>query len=156
VNSRLDTIQAAILNVKLSRLDAWHTGRQTHAQRYATELGNLQLDGQLGIPTVANGSTSVWNQYTVRVPEGRRGELQQHFAAQKIGSAVYYPIPLHRQKCFADLGYEQGSLPVTEQAAEEVLSLPIFAELTHDEQSQVIRSLAEFFGVEAASKHRAA
>jgi len=119
-----------------------------HAERYATEFKNLKL----GLPTVAEGYSSVWNQYTVRVPKGKRDELQRHFAAQKIGSAVYYPIPLHRQECFADLGYPQGSLPVTEQAAEEVLSLPIFAELTAGEQSQVIRAVAEFYGVDSASR----
>jgi len=152
VNSRLDTIQAAILNVKLSRLDEWTVGRVQHAQRYATEFASLQLDKYLDVPTVAEGDSCVWNQYTVRVPEGRRDELQRHLSSQQIGSAIYYPIPLHLQECFADLGYEKGSLPVTEQAAEEVLSLPIFSELAEDEQSQVIGAVAEFFGVASASR----
>jgi len=152
VNSRLDTIQAAILNVKLSHLEEWTAARSQNAQRYETEFESFKLDTQLGVPQVLEGSSSVWNQYTVRVPEGRRDELQHHFVANKIGSAVYYPIPLHLQECFADLGYQKGSLPVTEQASEEVLSLPIFAELTEDEQSHVIRAVAEFYGVESASR----
>jgi len=152
VNSRLDTIQAAILNIKLSYLDEWTVARKQNAQRYENEFANLKLDAQLGVPEVLEEYSSVWNQYTVRVPEGRRDELQRHFADKKIGSAVYYPIPLHLQECFADLGYQKGSLPVTEQAAEEVLSLPIFAELTEDEQSQVIRAVAEFYGAESVSR----
>ncbi len=152
VNSRLDTLQAAVLNVKLLRLDDWSAGRERHAQRYASELTSPQLKSQVSVPTVAEGYTSVWNQYTVRVAEGRRDELQSHLASQQIGSAVYYPIPLHLQKCFAELGYKKGSLPVTEQAAEEVLSLPVFAELTEAEQGQVIGAVAGFCGVESAGE----
>jgi len=152
VNSRLDTIQAAILNVKLLRLEKWTAARARHAQRYTTEFARPQFGRHLSVPTLAKGYSSVWNQYTVRVPEGRRDELQRHLSSQQIGSAVYYPIPLHRQKCFADLGYEKGSLPATEQAAEEVLSLPIFSELTEGEQGRVIGAVAEFFGVESASQ----
>ena len=147
LNSRLDTLQAAVLKVKLPGLDQWAAGRQQNANFYAAEFDRLGLDQFLGIPRVAQGCQSVWNQYTVRVSDGQRNALQKHLADRKIGSAIYYPIPLHRQKCFATLGYQKGSLPVTEQAVEEVLSLPIFAELAPQEQQRVIKSLAEFFDV---------
>ncbi len=147
VNSRLDTIQAAVLKTKIAHLDSWATGRQHNATRYAREFARLGIDQQLGVPVEADGCGSIWNQYTVRVPGGRRDEFQQFLAKRKIGSAIYYPIPLHLQECFTDLGYEPGSLPITEQAAEEVLSLPIFAELTTEEQNCVIRAAAEFYEI---------
>ncbi|MGI9429428.1 MAG: DegT/DnrJ/EryC1/StrS family aminotransferase [Bythopirellula sp.] len=148
VNSRLDTIQAAILKVKLGRLDGWAAGRQSNANRYQQEFLRLGLDQQLTIPTIAAGCESIWNQFTIRVNNGRRDALQQHLTERKIGSAIYYPIPLHLQDCFADLGYQAGSLPVTEQAAHEVLSLPVFAALRADEQDRVIEEIAAFCGVE--------
>ena len=158
INSRLDTLQAAVLKVKLPRLDGWAQGRQHNAQRYAAEFARLGLEKLLGVPKVAAGCRSVWNQYTIRVAEGRRDELQKYLAERQIGSAIYYPIPLHLQECFADLGYARGSLPVTEQAADEVLSLPVFAELSLPEQDRVIKSLAEFHGVSytAEGTHQAA
>jgi len=146
VNSRLDTLQAAVLNIKLSHLDGWAAGRQKNADRYAQAFARLGLDHNLQVPQVAPTCESVWNQYTIRVAQGRRDALQQHLAAQQIGSAIYYPIPLHLQECFAELDYQQGSLPVTEQAAEEVLSLPIFAELEAEEQDRVIEATANFYG----------
>ena len=147
INSRLDAVQAAVLKTKLPRLDSWAEGRQVNAKRYATEFARLGLEQKLGVPEVATDCQSVWNQYTVRIREGRRDELQQFLSERQIGSAIYYPIPLHLQSCFVDLGYETGSLPVTEQASQEVISLPIFAELAADEQNRVIRSLAEFYGI---------
>jgi dTDP-4-amino-4,6-dideoxygalactose transaminase len=156
LNSRLDAVQAAVLGVKLSRLDDWAAGREQNARRYAAQLARLGLDRQLGLPQVAPECVSVWNQFTVRVPSGRRDALQQHLADRKIGSAVYYPIPLHLQKCFAPLGYQRGSLPASEQAADEVLSLPIFPEMTRGEQDAVIAALAQFCGAAAADAARAA
>lgn len=148
MNSRLDTIQAAVLKTKINHLEGWATGRQRNAARYAAEFARLGLDQQLGVPQVADGCVSIWNQYTVRIPEGRRDGFQQHLADRKIGAAIYYPIPLHLQECFAELGCQPGSLPVTEQAAKEVLSLPIFAELTREEHDGVIGAIAEYYGVE--------
>jgi len=158
VNSRLDALQAAVLNVKLPRLDEWAISRDQNAQRYGEIFARLGLDEKLGVPQVAEGCRSVWNQYTIRVPDGHRDELQQLLKSKQIGSAVYYPIPLHLQPCFASLGYEHGSLPVTEQAAAEVLSLPVFAELSPREQDRVIQTVAEFFGVASAADaaHQAA
>ncbi|MCH2113542.1 MAG: DegT/DnrJ/EryC1/StrS family aminotransferase [Pirellulales bacterium] len=151
LNSRLDTVQAAVLKVKLPHLDRWAAGRQRNAERYADEIKRLEIDQLLRAPQVASGCGSVWNQYTVRVTDGRRDSLQQHLIAAQIGSAIYYPIPLHLQACFSELGYERGTLPVTEQAAEEVLSLPIYAELALPEQQRVIESLADFYGVAPAA-----
>jgi dTDP-4-amino-4,6-dideoxygalactose transaminase len=94
----------------------------------------------------------VWNQFTIRVRDGRRDTLQQELAERKIGSAVYYPVPLHLQKCFAKLGYQPGSLPETEQATVDVLSLPVYAEMTTAEQDVVIGAIAEFCGASTACR----
>jgi len=144
LNSRLDAVQAAVLTLKLKHLDEWAAGRDQNARRYAAQFARLGIDRQLELPQVAEGCASVWNQFTIRVPGGRRDALGQFLSDRKIGSAVYYPIPLHLQKCFAALGCQRGSLPATEQAAEEVLSLPIFPEMTRQEQDRVIAALAEF------------
>ncbi|MEM8864272.1 MAG: DegT/DnrJ/EryC1/StrS family aminotransferase [Planctomycetota bacterium] len=146
VNSRLDTLQAAVLGVKFKSLDSYAERRSRHANKYNDQFASLGLGEQLGTPGVADGCESVWNQYTIRVREGRRDELQQSLADQKIGSAIYYPEPLHLQPCFADLGYQRGDLPHTEAAAAEVLSLPVFPELTVEEQDTVIASIADFCG----------
>jgi dTDP-4-amino-4,6-dideoxygalactose transaminase len=158
INSRLDALQAAVLNVKLRHLGWWAIGREKNATRYRDEFLRLGLHQHLGLPQVAQGCQSVWNQYTIRVPGGKRDALAAHLAANKIGSAVYYPVPLHLQECFAELGCQPGSLPATEQAAAEVLSLPVYAELTMREQDRVIQSLAEFCGIRytAADVPRAA
>jgi dTDP-4-amino-4,6-dideoxygalactose transaminase len=156
LNSRLDSIQAAVLGVKLPHLNGWAAARDEHARRYAAQFARLGLGDQIDLPQVAPGCASVWNQFTVRVRGGRRDALQQFLAERKIGSAVYYPVPLHLQKCFAKLGCQAGSLPVTEQAAQEVLSLPIYAEMTRGEQDRVIGAIAEFCGAGAGSKRQAA
>jgi dTDP-4-amino-4,6-dideoxygalactose transaminase len=144
LNSRLDTLQAAVLDVKLPYLNTWAAARERHAARYTEELTRRGIDEMIIPPTAAAGRGHVWNQYTVRVTEGRRDALQKFLAERKIGSAIYYPVPLHLQKCFAALGHEPGSLPVTEEACREVLSLPVYPELTAAEQEYVIDSLAEF------------
>src|SRR5688500_2897526 len=156
INSRLDALQAAVLSVKLSRLDDWAAGREQNARRYAAQFARLGIDRYLGLPQVAPECVSVWNQFTIRAPGGLRDSLQQYLSDRKIGSAVYYPIPLHLQKCFAELGCQRGMLPVSEQAADEVLSLPIFPEMTREEQDRVIGALAEFYGVAAKPASRAA
>ena len=97
-------------------------------------------------------ASHVWNQYTVRVTGGRRDALQKYLADRKIGSAIYYPVPLHLQKCFAALGYREGSLPETEQACREVLSLPVYPELTAAEQGAVIDAVAEFCQAKGARR----
>jgi dTDP-4-amino-4,6-dideoxygalactose transaminase len=144
LNSRLDTLQAAVLEVKLPHLDRWAGTRERHADRYANALGDLGLGESIVAPSVAADCRSVWNQYTVRVTGGRRDRLQKYLAERKIGSAIYYPVPLHLQKCFSTLGYGEGSLPVTEAACREVLSLPVYPELTAAEQDGVIQAMGDF------------
>jgi dTDP-4-amino-4,6-dideoxygalactose transaminase len=144
INSRLDTLQAAVLGVKLPHLDSWAAARAKHAERYEQEFARRGLAGQMVTPKVAKGCKHVWNQYTVRITGGRRDALQKHLAERQIGSAIYYPVPLHLQKCFAALGYREGALPATERAAREVLSLPVYPELTAAEQSTVIDAISHF------------
>jgi len=144
LNSRLDALQAAVLSVKLPKLDEWSAARARHAERYAAEFAQRGLGDVVATPPVAEGCQHVWNQYTVRITDGRRDALQKYLSDRKIGSAIYYPVPLHLQKCFAALGCEPGSLPVTEQACREVLSLPVYPELTEAEQGAVIDAVAEF------------
>jgi dTDP-4-amino-4,6-dideoxygalactose transaminase len=143
-NSRLDTLQAAVLETKLPHLDRWAAARERHAQRYSAAFKENGLGDSIVTPRVASHARSVWNQYTVRVTGGRRDGLQKHLADRRIGSAIYYPVPLHLQTCFATLGYGERSLPVTEQACREVLSLPVYPELTAVEQETVIDAVVDF------------
>lgn len=156
LNSRLDTIQAAALGVKLKRLGSYAEARGRHAARYAEAFATSSTSQVVSTPVEASGCPSVWNQYTVRVGEGRRDELQSCLAEQKIGAAIYYPVPLHLQACFADLGYQAGDLPHTERAAEEVLSLPVFPELQYDEQTRVIEAVEAYAAAVASPKRMAA
>jgi dTDP-4-amino-4,6-dideoxygalactose transaminase len=156
LNSRLDSMQAAVLQVKLPHLDQWAADREQNARRYAAQFARRGVDGRLALPRVAEGCRSVWNQYTIRVAGGGRDGLLKHLGERQIGAAIYYPIPLHLQACFADLGYARGSLPASEQAAEEVLSLPIYPELTREEQDRVIGAIGEFFGAASSDATKAA
>jgi dTDP-4-amino-4,6-dideoxygalactose transaminase len=152
INSRLDSLQAAILNVKLPHLDTWTRQRQVNAERYHMLFAECGLNKILTLPQTVRAAKHVWNQYIVRVPDGQRDALRKHLTTAKIGTEIYYPVPLHEQKCFASLGYQLGSLPETELAARETLALPIFPELTADEQRTVVNSIAEFF---SAAQHGA-
>lgn len=147
LNSRLDAIQAAILQVKLRYLDRWNVQRQTIAQHYERLLSPLP---GIVLPAAIEGGESVWNQYTIRVrpvsgstSANRRDILRQKLQERGVGSMVYYPLPLHLQPVYAGLGYQPGQLPVTEQMAQEVLSLPMFPELTPEAQEQVCYALKE-------------
>jgi dTDP-4-amino-4,6-dideoxygalactose transaminase len=144
INSRLDTLQAAVLGVKLPHLEDWSAARARHAAYYDAEFSGRGLGAHVVTPKATTSSHHVWNQYTVRVTGGRRDALQKHLAERQIGTAVYYPVPLHLQKCFASLGCREGSLPVTERAAREVLSLPVYPEMTATEQGAVIDAIANF------------
>lgn len=141
-NSRLDALQAAILRVKLSHLDEWTRSRQQIAAQYDQALS--QLDGLAG-PYKAPHRTHIYHQYTVRVLGGRRDDLQKFLKEHGIGTEIYYPLPLHLQACFAHLGYREGELPESERASREVLSLPIFPELRHEELKFIIDSARMFF-----------
>lgn len=151
INSRLDTMQAAVLKVKLPHLDAWTVARQERAARYDAWFRASGLDAMIRLPHTAGERRHVWNQYVVHVGEGKRDELRKHLAAKKVGTEIYYPVPLHKQECFQYLGYADGSLPHTERAAAETLALPIFPELTIAEQRVVVEEIAEFFGVAAVT-----
>ncbi len=139
-NSRLDTLQAAVLLAKLPHLADWSAKRRQHAAYYAKGLAGLR---QVKTPVVERSNEHIFHQYTLRVE--RRDALQAHLKAQGIGSAVYYPIPLHLQPCFAHLGYRTGQLPVSEQAAHEVLSLPVYPELTPAQLDHVIGAIRGFY-----------
>ncbi len=143
INSRLDTLQAAILGVKLKHLGEWSAARSANAARYWQLLNEAGLQQQVQLPHSGSGQGHVWNQYTIRVPGGRRDAVKAHLAQCGVGAEIYYPVPLHQQDCFAYLGYRPGSLPATEQAAAEVLSLPIFPELTEAELQTVALRLGE-------------
>jgi len=141
-NSRLDALQAAILNMKLDHLGEWSGRRRANAGFYNDEL---QLNG-LETPSSAGNRTHVYNQYTIRTD--RRDGLVSFLNAEGIGTAVYYPLPLHLQPCFSYLGYKKGDFPNAEKASEEVLSLPIFPELTQEEKAYVVEKIGEFFNAQ--------
>jgi dTDP-4-amino-4,6-dideoxygalactose transaminase len=140
-NSRLDALQAAILRVKLTHLDEWTSARQKLAARYDQALS--QIEG-LAVPYKAPDRTHIYHQYTIRVLGGRRDALQKHLKEHGIGTEIYYPLPLHLQPCFQHLGYREGQLPESERASREVLSLPMFPELTEKEQGYIIAAVRDF------------
>jgi dTDP-4-amino-4,6-dideoxygalactose transaminase len=145
INSRLDSLQAAVLRVKLPHLDAWTTSRQVNAARYQELFAEYELGGHLAVPGDEPRGRHVWNQFVIRAPGGCRDALRKHLAASGVGTEIYYPVPLHLQQCFEYLGWQKGDLPETELAANETLALPIFPELTEAEQRTVVGRIAEFF-----------
>jgi dTDP-4-amino-4,6-dideoxygalactose transaminase len=138
-NSRLDEIQAAILRVKLRHLAAWQRARQAHAAEYTSRL--LQIPGVMP-PVTPEGYEHVFHQYTVRVE--KRDGLNRALSERKIGSAVYYPVPLHLQPIYASLGHKAGDFPHAERAAKEVLSLPMYPELRAEQIARVTAAISEF------------
>lgn len=151
VNSRLDSIQAAVLNVKLTQLGRWTNDRRANAQRYHDLFSAAQLEQRVVLPKELPDRYHVWNQYTIRVPGGHRDELRAKLTERNVGSEVYYPVPLHLQECFRTLGYRRGSLPVTERICQEALSLPIFPELTEAEQDRVVEVIHDALPGERAA-----
>ena len=145
INSRLDSFQAAVLNVKFPHLGHWTEMRQENARRYTQLFIEAGLDRELGLPACADQRRHVWNQYVIRVPDGRRDRLRQFMTEAQIGSEIYYPLGLHEQQCFAYLGYSSDDLPETSRATLEVLALPIFPELTAQEQQLVVDRIAAFY-----------
>lgn len=139
-NSRLDEIQAAILRVKLRHLPAWQRARQAHAAEYGRLLAPV---AGVVLPAVPEHCEHVFHQYTIRAP--RRDALRQFLAERKIGTSVYYPVPLHLQPIYASLGYKPGDFPNAERAAEEVLSLPMYPELRKEQIARVAGAISEFF-----------
>ena len=139
INGRLDTIQASILIKKLGHLDDWCDKRRQKASYYTEKLKELDLV----TPKVMSFNKHAFHLYVIRVKE--RDGLMEHLKANNIGCAVYYPVPQHLQECLADLGHKEGDMPETEMAAKETLALPVFPEITEEEQDYVIESVKDFF-----------
>ena len=142
-NFRIDELQAAILRVKLKYLDGWTEGRQRNAAYYDGAFAGAGLGGKLRTPLVMAGYRHIFNQYVVRVES--RDALKQHLTECGIGTEIYYPVPLHLQKCFAYLNYRAGDFPDSERAAEETLALPVYPELTEQQLAHVVASVADFY-----------
>ena len=140
-NSRLDALQAVVLRTKLPHLAAWSAARRDHASYYDRAFADVP---EVRTPMIEPVSECIYNQYTLRVE--RRDALQNALKAEGIGSAIYYPLPLHLQPCFSYLGYAEGAFPVAERATREVLSLPVYPELTRAQQDQVIGAIRRFYG----------
>jgi dTDP-4-amino-4,6-dideoxygalactose transaminase len=145
-NSRLDALQAAVLRVKLRHLDAWTEGRARNAERYCQLIEANGLSDVVKVPTILPDRRHVFNQFTTRVVGGQREKIMKSLKENQIGSAVYYPIPLHLQKCFAYLGYQPGDLPEAERACAEVMSLPIYTELPAAHLERVVEGISKALG----------
>ena len=146
-NFRMDPIQACVLRIKLQRLEAWHQQRRQNAAQYNQLLGEAQLEEVVCPAAVYQDDNllnhHIYNQYTVRVQ--RREDLRKFLQERGVATEIYYPVPFHRQECFADLGYRPGSLPESDRAAQEVLALPIYPGLTTEMQEYVVENLVEFY-----------
>jgi dTDP-4-amino-4,6-dideoxygalactose transaminase len=143
-NARLDALQAAILRVKLRHLDRWNEGRQAAARRYDDLIEEHHLGQFLERPVVRPHRRHVYSQYVVRVARGQRDALFHHLKSERIGCEIYYPIPVHLQECLGHLGYQHGDFPASEMASRQVLALPMFPEITVEQQRRVMQSCAEF------------
>jgi dTDP-4-amino-4,6-dideoxygalactose transaminase len=155
INSRLDTFQAAVLRVKMKYLPAGVEARQQNAARYRQLFAAAGLldDARITLPVRDPHAFHVWNQYTIRVAHGGRDALKAYLSEQGIGTEIYYPVPMHRQSCFASLAVRRDGLQQTEAACAEVLNLPIYPELRIDEQQRVVETIGKYF---AKSMRRAA
>lgn len=139
-NSRLDAIQAGFLRVKLTHLENWHKGRRKNARFYRSALRQVK---QVSTPVIKKEAWSIYNQYTLKVSQ--RDELLQHLRDQGIGCSIYYLVPLHLQQCFECLGYKEGDFPVSEAVSKEVISIPVFGELTENELTEVVEAIKAFY-----------
>jgi dTDP-4-amino-4,6-dideoxygalactose transaminase len=140
-NSRLDALQAAVLLAKLPHLKSWSAARRKNAQYYNAAFAG---SSDIRTPYLDPANVSIYNQYTLRV--SKRDALQEHLKSKGIGNSVYYPLPLHLQPCFAYLGYSEGAFPESEKAALQVISLPVYPELTQSQLDEVIEAVQEFYG----------
>jgi len=145
INSRMDAFHAATLLVKFNHLESWVSERNQIADRYYQLFTEFKLDRIVILPHIAPQRRHVWNQFVIRVPHGLRDALRTYLQDRRIGTEIYYPLGLHEQACFQDLGYAPSDLPVTFAASREVLALPIFPGLTAEEQRSVVATIAEFF-----------
>lgn len=140
-NFRLDALQAAVLRVKAPRLAGWTEARRRNAARYRALFADHGLH-EVGLPAERPGHYHIYNQFVVRLPD--RDGVRAHLAARGIGSEIYYPVPFHRQECFAGLGYDVGAYPQADAAAADSLALPIYGELTADQQHEVVSAIAAY------------
>lgn len=146
INSRLDSLQAAVLRVKLKYLNHWTEMRRRNADRYRALFKEYKLGSPLLFPPLAEkGFFHIYNQFVIRAKS--RDALRENLKAKGIGSEIYYPVPLHQQDCYQSLGYHSGDLPESERAAREVLALPIYPELTLGQQRQVVRAIDDFYSL---------
>jgi len=143
-NFRLDELQAAVLNVKFLHLERWTEARRRNARRYDSLFEETGLAEHIQVPVVRGGNRHIFHQYVIRVPH--RDKLREFLRANGVGTEVYYPIPLHLQKCFEYLGHGRGDLPKSEKAAEETLALPIYPELSPEQQEYVVEQIKMFYG----------
>jgi dTDP-4-amino-4,6-dideoxygalactose transaminase len=141
-NFRMDALQAAVLRVKAPHLAAWTDGRRANAARYRSLFHAAGLDGVIALPIEPPDRRHIFNQFVIRTAE--RDALKRHLDEQGIGNEIYYPVPFHLQPCFADLGYRDGDFPHAERAAKETLAIPIYGELTADQQAFVVSAIGEF------------
>jgi dTDP-4-amino-4,6-dideoxygalactose transaminase len=141
-NFRMDAVQAAVLRVKAPRLPAWTEARRLNAQRYRRLFADAGLTAHVTLPVEPPGRRHVYNQFVIRVRE--RDALKRHLAAARIGAEIYYPVPLHLQACFRDLGYRAGDFPHAEGVADESLAIPVYGELTLEQQQEVVAAIASF------------
>lgn len=147
-NFRLDALQAAVLRVKLRYLDEWTAARQHNAAYYRklfAEAGLLEGENAITLPYDAGWGRHIYNQFVIRVPK-QRDALREYLESRGIGTAIYYPVPLHLQACFADLGYKEGDFPVSEKVSKEALALPVYPELDKRRAERVVTIIKEFLG----------
>ncbi len=143
-NSRLDELQASILRVKLRHLDGWNESRRRNAAYYDKAFAPLKASGKAVLPVEAEGRKHVYNIYNIRIPGGNRDGLREALTAKGVGTAVYYPIPLHLQPVYAKYGWKKGDFPVSEKACDEVLALPVYPELEKEELEYTARCVKEY------------
>ncbi len=143
LNSRLDALQAAILRVKLPHLDAWSEARKRNADNYRKLFTDAGLTEEITLPFERENVRHIYNQFVIRVPE-RRDALREFLTENEIGTDVYYPVSLHLQECFAYLGYGENDFPESERASRETLAIPIYPELTVQQQEFVVEKIARF------------
>ena len=146
-NFRIDALQAAILSIKLKELDSWSEARQRNAADYRQRFAAAGLSSMVKLPQEASYPVRhIYNQFCIRVADGKRDALKQFLADHEIGCAVYYPLSLHLQPCFKVLGGKQGDYPVSEKVTQEIMALPIYGETTAEQRQYVVDTIAEFFG----------
>jgi dTDP-4-amino-4,6-dideoxygalactose transaminase len=140
----MDALQAAVLRVKAPHLAAWTEARRLNAKRYATLFREAGLLDRIVLPIEPPGLHHIYNQFVIRVPH--RDDLKTFLDGRGIGNEIYYPVPFHLQQCFADLGYARGAFPHAEQAAGQTIAIPIYSEISLEQQQAVVSAISEFVG----------